>query len=108
MKTLKFAMAAAILAFAMICYAGEEPTTQAHQKKVVKITLSQAINEPGLVAAMQDQLDPSMLQDEPNGFYVGVVYYNKVVYRIYGTLRGWKAFFGLEWPSVEPAPIKLN
>ena len=92
MKTLKLAMIAAILSFAMISYGGIKPTP--HQaKKVVKITLTQALKEPGLVNAMHTQLKISFLQVEPNGLYVATVRYNLVVYRIYGTRTAWIRFF---------------
>ncbi len=92
MKTLKLAMIAAILSFAMISYAGVKPTPQ-QAKKVVKITLTQALKEPGLVNAMHKQLRMSFLQVEPHGLYIATVRYNLVVYKIYGTRTAWVRFF---------------
>ena len=90
MKTLKLAMIAAILSFAMISYAGVKPE---HAKKVVKITLTQALKEPGLVNAMHAQLKVRFIQVEPNGLYVATVRYNLVIYKIYGTRTAWVRFF---------------
>ncbi|MEN8224047.1 MAG: hypothetical protein ABFS05_01700 [Bacteroidota bacterium] len=92
MKTLKLAMVAAILSIAMISYAGTKPGPVA-KTKVVKISLTQALHEPGLVIAMRAQLKISFLKVEPHGLYVGTVYYNKLVYKIYGTRTAWVRFF---------------
>ena len=92
MKTLKLTMIAAILSFAMISYAGVEPTPPV-AKKVVKITLTQALREPGLVNAMHNQLTVQFLQVEPQGLYVGTVRFNRVVYKIYGSRTAWIRFF---------------
>jgi len=92
MKTLKLALVAAIISFAMISYGGIKPApTQA--KKVVKISLRLALTEPGLVIAMRAQLKISFLKVEPQGLYVGTVKYNQVVYKIYGTRTAWVRFF---------------
>ena len=91
MKTLKLAMVAAILSLAMISYGGIKPTPIS--KKVVKITLSQALSEPGLVIAMKAQLKMSFLKVEKHGLYVGTVRYSNVVYKIYGKRTQWIRFF---------------
>jgi len=91
MKTLKLAMVAAILSLAMISFAGEKPNPTA--KNVVKISLSKAQAEPGLVIAMQAQLKMSFLKVEKQGLYVGTVYYNNVIYKIYGSRTQWIRFF---------------
>ena len=92
MKTLKLTMIAAILSFAMISYAGVDPKPQ-QAKKVVKITLTQALKEPGLVNAMHAQLKMQFLQVEPNSLYIGTVFYTNVVYKIYGSRTQWIRFF---------------
>ena len=93
MKTLKLTMIAAILSFAMISYAGVKPSPQV-AKKVVKITLTKALNEPGLVIAMHAQLKMQFLQVEPqHGLYIATVRFNNVVYKIYGRRTAWIRFF---------------
>lgn len=91
MKNLRLAMVAAILSLAMLSYAGVKPSPTS--KTVVKITLKQAQTEPGLVIAMQAQLKISFLKVEKNGLYVGTVYYNNVIYKIYGSRTQWVRFF---------------
>ena len=92
MKTLNLIMIVAILSLVMISYAAVKPTSQV-TKKVVKITLTQAIKEPGLVKAIHTQLKMQSLQVEPHSLYVGIVVYNLVVYKIYGSRTQWIRFF---------------
>jgi len=92
MKTLKFAVAAGILAFAMIAYAGVGPSNQTPVNKIVKISFVQAIEDPGLLEAMIVQLDVSMLwNDVP--VYIGRVIYLETYYWIYGSVDEWEWFF---------------
>ncbi|MEN8224093.1 MAG: hypothetical protein ABFS05_01935 [Bacteroidota bacterium] len=90
MKNLKLVLVAAILSVAMISYAGIKPP-QAHQ--VIKITLAQALTDPGMVAAMYAQLDPSFLKLEKPGLYSAIVVYNGNAYQIFGTRKAWLKFF---------------
>ena len=104
MKTLKFAMIAAILSFAVISYAGVKPQKD-HAQKLIKITLTQAVKEPGLVAAMQDQLSMAFLKVEPHGQYTALVKYNLNIYKIYGTRPAWIRFF-ISTPTPVPVSTK--
>lgn len=90
MKTLKLAMVAIILSVAVVCLADSKPPAA---KKVVCISLSQAMSEPGLVAAMYDQLGPAFLGVEHPGYYWATVKYNNVSYRIFAPRKAWKRFF---------------
>jgi hypothetical protein len=92
MKTLKLSLIVAFLTVAMAGYANMD-TKPLPSKKVVKITLTQALSEPGLVAAMREQVTMSFLKVEPNGLYVATVRYTNVVYKIYGTREAWVKFF---------------
>jgi len=91
MKTLKLAMIAAILSIAMISYAGVDPKPNA--KKIIKITLTQALQNPGLTAAMYDQLDMGFLKLEHPGLYSATVSFNKNVYKVYAKHKEWVRFF---------------
>ena len=91
MKTLRFALIAAILSFAMISYAGNKQSPPA--KKIVHITLAQALTEPGLVAAMYAQLNMSFLKLEQPGFYSATVKYTNCIYKIYAPRQAWIRFF---------------
>ena len=90
MKTLRFALIAAILSFAMITYAADkkEPV-----KKTVKITLVQAYKVPGLVTAMRAQLSITFLKLEQPGLYSATVRYNQAIYVVVATRAAWIRFF---------------
>lgn len=89
MKALRLALVAAILSFAMVSYAGIKPTPV----NVVKITLKEALHDPGLQAEMRAQLKFNSLKVVKPGVYVGVVTYHKTVYQIHGTRTEWVRFF---------------
>ena len=91
MKTLKLALVAAILSFAVVSYAGIKPSPTA--KKVVKISLRLAQTNPALVKSMCAQLTFSKLKAIPKGPYVGLVHHREVIYKIYGTRTQWSRFF---------------
>ena len=106
MKTLKLTMIMAILSFAMISYAGVDTAPVA--KKVVKTSLTRALETPGLVNAMHMQLQFNILTVEPNGIiYVGIVEYHKVVYKIYGERIDWINFFFKSQQKVGEKPNRL-
>ncbi|MEN8224092.1 MAG: hypothetical protein ABFS05_01930 [Bacteroidota bacterium] len=90
MKNLKLVLVAAILSVAMISYAGQKPP---QAKKVIKITLTQALTNPGLVRAMYDQIDPSFLKLEKPGLYSAIVTYNHNIYLVVGKRKAWLKFF---------------
>ncbi|HSG67685.1 MAG TPA: hypothetical protein VK994_03190 [Bacteroidales bacterium] len=92
MKTLKLSLIVAFLAVAMAGFANMD-SKPLPAKKVVKITLAQALSEPGLVDAIRQQVSISSLLVEPNGLYVATVNYTNVVYKIYGTREAWVKFF---------------
>lgn len=90
MKTLKLVLIATILTFVMTSL-----TTYSHARsiKVINISLKAALQEPGLKAAMYEQLTMEFLKIEKPGYYSTLVTYNKNVYRVYGTRTSWVRFF---------------
>jgi hypothetical protein len=99
MKALKLVLIAALLTLGFT-----STPAHSHNKaiKVVDITLAQAVTEPGLVDAMYDQLDMSLLKVDKNGNYSGIVNYGNTFYRVTGELKSWVRFF----KSRPPVPIK--
>jgi len=94
MKTLKIALVAAIVACTMVSlsYADgihEKPNF----KKVVNITYEKAIQNPGLLKAMYEQIDRDDLIVNPGQTYTAFVFYNGNVYRITGSRNQWLNFF---------------
>jgi len=94
MKTLKFALIAAIVACTMVSLAKADGFTGKPQfKKVVNLTLNQAIRTPGLVQAMFAQVSKEEILENHQHIYVATVQYNGATYRITGTLDQWMKFF---------------
>ena len=91
MRTLKFAWIETILSYAMISYAGNKQSPRV--KKILRITLTQALTEPKLAKAMYAQLNISFLRLEQPGFYSATVKHTGIVYKIEGTRNEWVRFF---------------
>jgi hypothetical protein len=102
MKTLKFALVAAIVACTMVSLANADGF-KSKPKKAVNMTFANAIQNPELVVAMYQQLDPVFLK-KVEQLYVVEVSYNGAVYRILGSRQNWLMFFKLKWRS----PIGSN
>jgi hypothetical protein len=97
MKTLKLALVATLVAFAMVTVAnadGFQPKPK--PIKVINLTLEKAMLIPGLVAAMSAQIDRHEFLDGSHYVYVAEVKYNGATYRISGTLLQWIRFFKLQ------------
>ena len=100
MKTAKLMLLVAFLAFGTMLYTQALPEYQ-----VVKVKLTEALQNKGLVQAMQAQLDLNeILRVESNGLYSAKVKFNRKVYVIYGTKKQWVAFFiGTTPPGEDPS-----
>lgn len=96
MKTLRIAMIATLVAFALASMAHAEGIKAKPTKKTVDITLEQAVQVPGLVAAMYSQLNKSFLEEELP-VYTAKVDHAGVIFRITGTREQWVLFFRLKW-----------
>jgi len=92
MKTLKSILIATIVSVAFMSFA-ENPAHPPKENNVIKITLDEALTDPGLVCAMYQQLTPVMLKPEGNGLYFGRVKYKFEIFEIRGTRDGWILFF---------------
>lgn len=96
MKTLKIAMIATLVAFTLASMANADGIKAKRTKKTVNITFEQAIQVPGLVAAMYAQLDDSFLEKE-QPYYTVKVDHSGIIFRITGTRNQWIMFFRLKW-----------
>jgi len=92
MKTLKIAMIAAFVAFAMVSLANNDGFKTKPDKKVINMTIDQATKIPGLVVAMHEQLNEDFLKNNQRSYTKDVVYLG-VIIRITGTYAQWKLFF---------------
>lgn len=95
MKTMKLAMVAILIACTTVCLASADGI-KAKPKKVIPITFVKALQNPGLVIAMYEQLDPGLLNNNQH-FYTFDVTYEGNIYRITGTYDQWYLFFHPKW-----------
>jgi hypothetical protein len=91
MKTLKFALIAALVACTMVSLANNDGF-KAKPKKVVNCTFEKAIHNPALVIAMYQQLDDKVLGNEQPVYTLEVVL-DGTLYRITGSRGQWMVFF---------------
>jgi hypothetical protein len=96
MKTLKLALVATLVAFAMVTVANAEGfKSKPKPIKVVNLTIEKAMQIPGLLAAMYTQLDKDDFLNGWQHTYVAEVTFNGALYRITGTAAQWLHFFKL-------------
>ena len=98
MKTLRLAMVAVIIACTMVSLASTD-NFKISTKKVIYMTFEKAIQNPGLVVAMHQQLTPDFLAKE-KPMYVVSVSYNGNTYRISGTREQWVKFLIPKWKII--------
>jgi hypothetical protein len=102
MKKITSTILIALLAGTMICLAADRNEMR-EVRKVVPITLKEAVQIPGLVIAMYQQLNPSILNNNQH-FYVLRVNYGLNIYEISGTYDQWIRFFSMRWKC----PVKTK
>ncbi len=102
MKTLKFALIAAFLSFALVGYSTDHKKTIV---RTVKISIDKALDDRGLVREMYIQLDEKFLNVENSTLYFAKVKYQKNLYLIYGTYKEWESFFLMD--NHVPRGIKI-
>jgi hypothetical protein len=102
MKNLKSAMIAMLLVCTLVSLA---TAGNFETRKVVSITFERAIQNPGLVAAMFQQLDSGFLNNIQH-YYIMRVTYEGNIYEITGTYDHWVRFFESKWkfPAVTEKP----
>jgi hypothetical protein len=94
MKTLKFAMIAALIACTMVSLANADGFKEKPKfSKVVNLTLEAATHNPGLVRAIYLQVDRDDVLIAHVHIFVTDVYYQGNAYRISGTFDQWMHFF---------------
>ena len=96
MKTFKIAIIAAFLAFSLMSMANQEAFMTKKSKIIIEVTIQQALGDPGLVAAMYQQLNPDFLGSNQQSYTLSVDYL-QYTFRISGTHAEWKLFFTPKW-----------
>jgi hypothetical protein len=105
MKTLKFALIAALVVCTMVSLSHADGFKNKPKPiKVTNLTLEEAVHIPGLVVAMYKQLDKDDFLINIQHTYVAEVVYLGSLYRISGTFDQWVRFFRLQGEL--PAKIK--
>ena len=98
MKTFKFTLIAMIVASTLISAANADDFRE-RPKKVAQLTFANAVKNPGIVAAIFDQVDPKFL-NRIEQLYVVEVTYNGILYKILGSRQSWLKLF-------RPDPVPL-
>lgn len=94
MKTLKLALVATLVAFAMVSVSNADDfKSKPKFAQRISMTIEQAVQDHGLVSAMYAQLNPADVLYFPSLPYFGEVKYNGAIYRISGTRTQWIRFF---------------
>ena len=108
MKTLKLTLVATIVAFALVSAANADGGFKLKPRftKAVELTIENAVKNPGLVAAMYNQIDPALVLNFPLPPIIVDVKYNNAVYRISGTRLEWLKFFKMR--GTMPCEKKLQ
>jgi hypothetical protein len=100
MKTLKFALVAAIVACTMVSLANADGfKSKPKFKKMVSLTIEKAMQDPGLVTAMYNQIQEEDILYFPLPPYIFEVSYNGTLYRISGTRAQWIRFIWMKGVS---------
>jgi hypothetical protein len=99
MKSLKFALVAAIVACTMVSLAYADgiqekprPIPMPGVKKIVNIDFQKALTCPGLVKAMYQQVTKDEILHSQSHIFFAMVTYDGNTYRIKGTLDQWFKF----------------
>jgi hypothetical protein len=111
MKTLKLAMIATFVAFSMVSLANADGFKSKVQPiKVVNVSIEKAVQIPGLLLAMYEQIKADELLNGNQYTFVAEVTYQGVKYRISGTLPQWINFFKMQGalPFDSQSPIVGN
>jgi hypothetical protein len=96
MKMLKLVLIAMILVFSVAGAANAEgfksKPVASTASKVVKLSLAKALQIPGLVTAIKQQINPQEILNSNGKSYTALVIYQNVTYLITGTHQEWILF----------------
>lgn len=107
MKSLKLAVVATLVAFAMVSVASADDfKAKPKPIKVINLTIEKALTIPGLVTAMFAQLDKDDFLNGTQHTYIADVTYNGALYRISGSVLQWARFFRLQGDPPVNIPYK--
>jgi hypothetical protein len=97
MKSLTLVLIAAFISTAMVgTVSADDSSSKDLPVKVIYLKLSQAMSDPGLLAAMFEQIESPKFLDGSKLVYVATVTYKGITFKISGTLEEWTLFFKLK------------
>lgn len=106
MKTLKLVLIAALISTALVNNAFATEVRPQSGKNVIQLTFLEAIQSPGLVAAMHSQLSGGFLGGPALTKITLRVIYNNHTYMITGTQDQWNLFFNCGGITLQPLTTK--
>jgi len=105
MKSLKFAVLATLVVFALVSVARADGIKEKPKPmQVINLTYAKAMATPGLAAAMHEQLSVDDYLNNPSVVFIAEVTLNGVLYRVTGTQFQWMLFFYYD----TIAPVNVN
>lgn len=104
MKPLKLIIIALFVSVTAVNLSSADGFKTKPVSKFIYLNIQQAVQVPGLVAAMHQQLNPDFLVIEQE-VYVGSVNYNNYSYRISGTYDQWRIFFRVDLENISKIRI---
>jgi hypothetical protein len=104
MKALKLVFVAVLMAGVCMASADGHKKVSHH---VVYVSFEKAIQHPGLLAAMQLQLNPGFMIDDQE-FYTVSVNYQRITYKITGSREQWTYFFTPKWTLKKDYTSKIR
>ena len=96
MKSLKLGMIAIFLTIAIVSAANAGPTQDKQVHKTIHITLAQASSNPGLIAAIYQQVPAEEFLNNPSKILTAKVEYQGFIFEITGTHDQWVLFFKMK------------
>jgi len=104
MKKVKLILIAVVFATAFVNTAQADGSKMEQGRNIIKLTLLQAIQDPGLVTAMYQQLNGGFLGGPGITYITLTVRYHNHVYLISATQDQWNIFF--TYKGITEKPIK--
>jgi len=100
MKTLKLALVATFVAFAIVSFANADGfKSKPKFNKMVVLTIEKALDSPGLVVAIYNQVTPDDVLHYGLPPYIFEVQYNGALYVVSGTRQQWLSFLRIKGVS---------
>ena len=105
MKSLKFILVAVFFAATTMIDANAGKPKIPRASNNVYLSLVEAIQNPGLVNAMHQQINPNFVGEPEIQYLTYRVTYKDHLYLITGAVEQWDLFFSYRWFRLRPAEL---